>query len=253
MADVAGFTRLMAADEEGTTARVVDMFGSVVEAFDCGRRIQEEIAKDQETLPLDERIALRIGLHLGDVIEEGGVGRRVRVHTLAAEALGGEPSAGRQIVVDDADTARRAMRSAAEMVAHHARERAREARQQSGRDHSRRRPTKQPQGIVRATFGVGNLIVVATGLLVVAPQIGAATPSGLWMLVGGALTGLGVGMMKADAPGRRAWMGIGIALGLAVGAWWLGNAVIRAAAWVTAAGMLGSGIEALRRGRSADS
>jgi class 3 adenylate cyclase len=313
MADIAGFTRLMATDEDGTTARVVDMhsrvraavedhggrvvstagdsvfglFDSVVEAFECGRRIQEEAAKDQEPLPRGDRIALRMGLHVGDVIEEGedvfgegvniasrleemsepgglavsgavhdqigarveldfedhgerslrGIGRRVRVHTLSAEALGGEGLPTGVDEGDDLEVARDAMRRAAEVVA-----RGREGRGDDGE-----------RSVVRAVFGVGNLTVLAIGLLAMIPEVTDASPSGLWTTVGGALTGLGVGMVLSDATGRRGLLGVFLGIGTGIGASWLGNQIVRAAVWVSAAGMLGAGIEAFRRGRSADS
>jgi class 3 adenylate cyclase len=328
MADVAGFTRLMASDEEGTASRIVEMHGqvraavedhggrvvstagdsffglfdSVVEAFECGRRMQEEAAKAQETLPPQERIALRIGLHLGDVIQEGddvlgegvniasrleemsepggmavsgavheqvgsrvelrfedrgdrsmrGIGRSVRVHTLSAEALGGEGAHPAASKTDDVDSAREEMRRAADVLRREMRTRVDERR--AARDQLARRRSQRPKrGLLAALLGVGNLTVLAVGLLIAVPQLADGTPSGLWMLVGGALVGLAAGMIVTDATGSRGWSAIGIALGAAVGAWWLGSAVLRAATWVVAAGMLGAGIEALRRGRSAHS
>jgi class 3 adenylate cyclase len=324
MADIAGFTRLMASDEERTTVRVVEMharvraaiddhggrvvstagdsvfglFDSVVEAFECGRRIQEEAAKDQEPLSREERIALRIGLHLGDVIEEGddvfgagvniaarlermsepggmavsdavyeqvgsrselpfedrgrrslkGVGRAIRVHTLSAAALGGEEAAA-AVRSDESEKVREAVRGAVE-AAREARALKRSRPDGYGRG---RGAGPKKKSVVAAVFDVGSLTVLAIGLLVLVPQFTDGSPSGLWTVVGGAFVGLAGGMTLTAATGRRGWVSAGLAVGTAVAAWWLGNQIVRAAAWVFAAGMLGTGIEALRRGRSAES
>src|SRR5215469_1861396 len=97
-ADVAGYTRLMQADEAGTLAalkarrseilqplvakhhgRVVKVMGdgvlveftSVLNAVQCGVQLQEAMAGANAALPEDQRIVLRIGINLGDVIAEG--------------------------------------------------------------------------------------------------------------------------------------------------------------------------------------
>ena len=96
-ADFEGYSRLMHADEEGTlkTLRahreiidgmiarhwgrvfhtagdsVVAEFGSVVEAVRCAIAVQEELASRNANLPDEQRMRLRIGVHLGDVLVEG--------------------------------------------------------------------------------------------------------------------------------------------------------------------------------------
>ncbi|MEX2205560.1 MAG: adenylate/guanylate cyclase domain-containing protein [Myxococcota bacterium] len=96
MADVSGFSRMMARDEEWTTreiqafhARVqgrvtefegrgVDTagdsvfgeFDSVVLATRCAQAIQEDQAERNLDLPAEQRIETRIGVHVGDVIVE---------------------------------------------------------------------------------------------------------------------------------------------------------------------------------------
>jgi class 3 adenylate cyclase len=96
-ADVAGYSRLMAADEEAThrtltayraiifdllkkhQGRLVDTagdsvladFGSAVEAVRCAISIQEELAVRNAELPEDQRMLFRIGINVGDVIVEG--------------------------------------------------------------------------------------------------------------------------------------------------------------------------------------
>jgi len=96
-ADVVDYSRLMGADEAGTLAtlairrRFFDtlvkefdgrVFGSVgdslmaefasaVNAVQCAQAIQDCIANENSALPPDRRMALRIGVNLGDVIESG--------------------------------------------------------------------------------------------------------------------------------------------------------------------------------------
>jgi adenylate cyclase len=96
-ADVAGYSRLMGEDEvltvktleayrkvmsdliEQFRGRVVDSpgdnllaeFSSVVDAVQCAVEIHEVIRAKNEELPEDRRMLFRIGVNLGDVIEEG--------------------------------------------------------------------------------------------------------------------------------------------------------------------------------------
>ncbi|MFC1840729.1 adenylate/guanylate cyclase domain-containing protein [Thermodesulfobacteriota bacterium] len=96
-ADVVGYSRLMGEDEVSTVrtleayrkvmadlieqfrGRVVDSpgdnllaeFSSVVDAVQCGVEIHEVIRAKNEELPEDRRMLLRIGVNLGDVIQEG--------------------------------------------------------------------------------------------------------------------------------------------------------------------------------------
>jgi len=94
-ADVAGYSRLMGADEEGTLARLkavrtalVDPaiashrgrivkttgdgmlveFASVVDAARCAVAIQQEVAKQDVGKSPELRIQFRIGIHVGDII-----------------------------------------------------------------------------------------------------------------------------------------------------------------------------------------
>jgi adenylate cyclase len=95
-ADVKGYSRLMQDDEEATVrtitayrevmtdrikghdGRVVDAkgdnvlaeFGSVVDAVRCGVEIQKELKLKNAELPENRRMEFRIGINLGDVIEE---------------------------------------------------------------------------------------------------------------------------------------------------------------------------------------
>jgi class 3 adenylate cyclase len=94
-ADVAGYSRLMGADEEGTherlkahLRRVLDPkikehrgrtvkntgdgmlveFQSVVDAVRCAAEIQRAMIDRNADIPEDKRISFRIGINLGDVI-----------------------------------------------------------------------------------------------------------------------------------------------------------------------------------------
>jgi adenylate cyclase len=97
-ADVAGYSRLMGADEEGTlkalrahrevvdgliaTRRgrifnsagdsVIAEFASAVEATLCAVEIQHEINGRNLTVPKEKRLEFRIGINIGDVIAENG-------------------------------------------------------------------------------------------------------------------------------------------------------------------------------------
>jgi adenylate cyclase len=114
-ADVIGYSRLMRNDEEATVrdlaanraliteiiqqhhGRVVDSpgdnilaeFPSVVDAVNGAIRIQEEIKRSNTGIPEDRRMEFRIGVNLGDVIEEeerlygDGVNIAARVEGLA--------------------------------------------------------------------------------------------------------------------------------------------------------------------------
>ena len=114
-ADVAGYSRLMGEDEEATIrtlkgyreliaertekhrGRVVDSpgdnvlaeFGSVVDAVRCAVEIQEELKVRNTELPENRQMKFRIGVNLGDVIEDekqlfgDGVNIAARVEGLA--------------------------------------------------------------------------------------------------------------------------------------------------------------------------
>jgi adenylate cyclase len=96
-ADVKGYSRLMSEDEEATVrtlnvykevmtgliqhhhGRVVNApgdnvlaeFGSVVDAVRCAVEIQKELQARNSDLPENRRMEFRIGVNLGDVIEDG--------------------------------------------------------------------------------------------------------------------------------------------------------------------------------------
>jgi class 3 adenylate cyclase/pimeloyl-ACP methyl ester carboxylesterase len=97
-ADVAGYSRLMGADEEGTVAQlkahrgelwkpaierhrgyiantagdsIVAEFASVVDAVTCAVTIQRGMLARNSKVPLDKRVEFRVGINLGEVIKEG--------------------------------------------------------------------------------------------------------------------------------------------------------------------------------------
>ena len=115
-ADVAGYSRLMGDDEEGTLAalkairreladpkikehhgRIVKTtgdgllleFASVVDAVRCAVEVQREMAERNADVPLDHRIELRMGINVGDIIKDGrdiygdGVNVAARLEALA--------------------------------------------------------------------------------------------------------------------------------------------------------------------------
>jgi adenylate cyclase len=97
-ADVAGYSRMMAADEVATVlavkqcreiidthvrehhGRVVDSpgdnvlaeFPSAVEAVRCAVEVQRELTDNNRALEASRRMEFRIGIHVGDVIHDGG-------------------------------------------------------------------------------------------------------------------------------------------------------------------------------------
>src|SRR5215469_9931189 len=115
-ADVAGYSRLMGEDEEGTLARLKAIrreladpkvkehhgrivkttgdgllleFASVVDAVRCAVEVQREMAERNANVPPDRRLELRMGINLGDIIVDGddifgdGVNITARLEALA--------------------------------------------------------------------------------------------------------------------------------------------------------------------------
>jgi TolB-like protein/class 3 adenylate cyclase len=118
VADVVGYSRLAGADEEGTLARLrilrsdlIDPvvaahrgrivkrtgdgnlieFRSVVDAVRCAIQVQNGMVERNAGLPPERRIEFRVGIHLGDVVEEAdgdlmgdGVNIAARLEGIAA-------------------------------------------------------------------------------------------------------------------------------------------------------------------------
>ena len=118
-ADVAGYSRLMGRDEEGTLAAlkacrrelidpsiaehrgrifkttgdgILVEFASAVDAVRCAMEVQRAMIERNAEFPEDRRIEFRIGINVGDIIiDEGdiygdGVNIAARVETLAVPA-----------------------------------------------------------------------------------------------------------------------------------------------------------------------
>jgi adenylate cyclase len=117
-ADVAGYARLASADEERTLARLRALLGdlidpavtahhgrvvkrtgdgllvefrSVVDAVRCAIEVQSGMVERNAGLPAERRIEFRVGIHLGDVVEESdgdlmgdGVNVAARLEGIAA-------------------------------------------------------------------------------------------------------------------------------------------------------------------------
>ena len=115
-ADVAGYSRLMGVDEEGTLARLKALrreladpkikehrgrivkttgdgllieFASVVDAVRCAVEVQREMAERNADVSPDGRIEFRMGINLGDIMKDGrdiygdGVNVAARLEALA--------------------------------------------------------------------------------------------------------------------------------------------------------------------------
>ena len=114
-ADAFGYSRLMAADEEGTMrvlsahravidgiiefheGRIISTagdsvlaeFGSPVEAVRCAVEVQDALKTRNDSLPEDQKLQFRIGVNLGDVMEKGadllgdGVNVAARLESIA--------------------------------------------------------------------------------------------------------------------------------------------------------------------------
>ena len=118
VADVVGYSRLAGTDEEGTLARLrmlrsdlIDPaiaahhgrlvkrtgdgslveFRSVVDTVRCAIKVQTGMVERNAGLPPEQRIEFRIGIHLGDIVEESdgdlmgdGVNIAARLEGIAA-------------------------------------------------------------------------------------------------------------------------------------------------------------------------
>ena len=97
-ADVAGYSRLMGRDEDQTHRTLCDhldliaqsvkahhgevkhyagdavlaKFDAVLDALSCATDIQERLRNSNTNLPADQRLEFRVGVNLGDVIEDRG-------------------------------------------------------------------------------------------------------------------------------------------------------------------------------------
>src|SRR5215469_5416054 len=119
-ADVAGYSRLMGADEEGTLERLkahrrelIDPkiaehngrivkttgdgmlveFASVVDAVRCAVEVQTAMADRNTTVPPEQQITFRVGINVGDIIIDGddihgdGVNIAARLEAMAEPGM----------------------------------------------------------------------------------------------------------------------------------------------------------------------
>ena len=128
-ADVAGYSRLMGADEEGTHERLQALFrqlvdpkirehqgrvvkntgdgmlaefASVVDAVRCAAEVQRGMIDRDAKLSSERRIQFRVGINLGDVIVENddifgdGVNVAARLEALAEPGIEGDRQPSRR-------------------------------------------------------------------------------------------------------------------------------------------------------------
>jgi adenylate cyclase len=111
-ADVARYSRLMGADEEGTHERLIALcrevfdtkehhgrivkntgdgmlveFPSVVDAVRCAVEVQREMAERNADVPTERLIEFRVGINLGDIIVEDGDTREMQIPPGPASAF----------------------------------------------------------------------------------------------------------------------------------------------------------------------
>jgi adenylate cyclase len=67
-ADVAGYSRLMGAEEEGTPRRIE---GDPPRARRCAVEVQHEMAGRNAGVPPERRIEFRMGINVGDIVRDG--------------------------------------------------------------------------------------------------------------------------------------------------------------------------------------
>lgn len=152
--DVVGYSRLMVLDETGTLTRLKSLrhtliepmiaryhgrivklmgdgvlieFPSVVDTLACSVQIQRAISSRNETLPEEQRVELRVGINLGDVIVEGddlygdGVKIAARLESLAEPggiclSQGARDALGNKLPLDYEDLGEQSLKNIAEPV-----------------------------------------------------------------------------------------------------------------------------------------
>jgi adenylate cyclase len=129
VADIVGYSRLAGADEDRTLARLRTLrsdliapilavhhgrvvkrtgdgaiveFRSVVDAVRCAIEVQSGLAERNAGLPPEKRIEYRVGIHLGDVVEESdgdlmGDGVRIALKRQLSLAISGQANSREKI------------------------------------------------------------------------------------------------------------------------------------------------------------
>lgn len=261
MVDVSGFSRMMGRDEEGTTARirefhartrslveghegrVVDTagdsvfgeFDSVVNAVRCAQAIRQAQAAANATSPGGDRIEIRIGVHLGDVLVQDyqvygdGVNIAARLQAVAepgsiyvSEAVYQQVHQKLDLTFEDLGL--RELKNIEHPI-HLYRVAGRAGARPAGtlRDAPPGQPPRGPEPPAvswgEAFLHPGSLIPLLAGVSLLAMALGVfpVAKSGLSPAAGAILTGVGLGRIWARRAGRRGYFLVALGAGLAVG------------------------------------
>lgn len=259
------------------------LFDSIPRAVDCAAEIQTRLASD----PRPDRMVVRIGIHYDEVILEGArafgegvniaarleqiappggiavsdavyrevsdrlpfednghrplknIEQRIRVYTVRGTEFGfPEQSVPRPFRPTG-------LSELAETVAVAVEERLRGRGFEPGlQEPPPTPPPPRPRRLIESRFF---WLLLAIGFLLVAGHTTGWTSNGLYPLIGLVLIGGGVGRLAASVTGLRGLRTLCVALGLALGALFLGGTVSRAIAWAFAAALVGPGVAGLRK------
>jgi hypothetical protein len=267
---------------------VFALFDSVVNAVECAAEIQRRLAAD----PRPDRMLVRIGIHYDDVLLEGsrafgeGVNIAARLEQVAPPggiAVSGDVHlevADRLPFVDEghrtlkniaghvrvftvpgtefgfpAQPVPRRVQSMggfselAESFASAVEERLLARGFSPDLPANLSEPPPKPRHLVESRFFWFLLVI---GSLLVAGHMSGWTNNGLYPLFGLVLIGAGLGRLGASITGLSGLRPLMVAVGLALGALFLGGTVSRGVVWAIAAALVGPGIAGLRKGRQPD-
>jgi class 3 adenylate cyclase len=263
MVDVSGFSRMMGRNEERTTVlirefhartqglveshqgRVVDTagdsvfgeFDSVVNAVRCAQAIQDAQALANASLAAAERIEIRIGVHLGDVIVQDyrvygdGVNIAARLQTIAAPGSICVSEAVYQQVYKTLDLAFEDLGVQILKNIEHPIRLYRVSGPQLAQ--SPRATPRSPSGVTwtDALLHPSSLALLLGGAYLLATAFGLPPAGRLFPAYGVVLLGVGVGRVLRLRTGRPAFFLITLGTGLVLGAvsgnwrhgppWWL--------------------------------
>ena len=265
MVDVSGFSRMMGRDEEGTTARirefhsrirsiveehegrVVDTagdsvfgeFDSVINAVRCAKAIQETQGRINVSLPAQENIETRIGVHLGDVIVQDyqvygdGVNIAARLQALAdpgsiciSEAVYQQVFSKINLVYEDLGV--QELKNIEHPIHLYRVTPQGQTRpgvpinelSKTGQTPPPSEPTRKTNSWAEAFLTRGGLIPLLIGLLLLTAPLGLFPfpQRGIAPTAGAILVGIGVGHICARRTGRRGYLLIALGAGIALGA-----------------------------------
>src|SRR5262245_33468589 len=258
MVDVAGFSRMMGRNEEGTTAlirdfhertrglveahqgRVVDTagdsvfgeFDSVINAMRCAQAILDAQAAANVGRESADRIETRIGVHLGDVIVQDyhlygdGVNIAARLQTIAAPGSICVSEAVYQQVYQKLDLAFEDMGVRELKNIEHPIRLYRVTGPQTPRAAPPLPRSRAPSRTVAwmdAVLHPSSLAPLLIGVYLLATVLGLPPTGRLFPAFGAVLVGVGSGRMRRLRTGRPAFLpmalGAGLLLAAAVGEW----------------------------------